>query len=115
MGETPYRVSTAYKTKDKKVRPVDSRESDGSRPGGVTDWMERSKATDVKHPLGPYNKWLVQKFSGIQRGERLTTERIKALTIGSGLTIQERDILLEMLYNREAALAFGTTTGDPYC
>lgn len=106
MGETPYRVSTAYKTKDKKVRPVDSGESDGSRPGGVTDWMERSKATDVKHPPGPYDKWILRKFSGIQRGTRLTTERIEALTIGSGLTIQERDVLLEMLYNREAALAF---------
>ena len=42
-----FRVSTAYKTKANKVRPVDLGDSDGSKPGGCSDWFEKSKVDDV--------------------------------------------------------------------
>jgi len=40
-------VATAYKTKANKVRPVDPRKTDGSKPGGCLDWFEMLKADDV--------------------------------------------------------------------
>jgi hypothetical protein len=42
-----FRVATAYKTKANKVRPVDPGETDGSKPGGSLDWLEKSKTSDV--------------------------------------------------------------------
>jgi hypothetical protein len=44
-----FRVATAYKTKANKVRPVDSSDADGSKPGGCMDWFERSKADDIPY------------------------------------------------------------------
>jgi hypothetical protein len=44
-----FRVATAYKTKANKVRPVDSSDVDGSKPGGCMDWFERSKADDIPY------------------------------------------------------------------
>ena len=42
-----FQVSTTYKTKANKVRLVDLRKTDGSKPGGCLDWLERSKADDI--------------------------------------------------------------------
>jgi hypothetical protein len=98
-----FRVSTMYKRKADKVRPVDCGKSDGDKPGGV-NWVEISKRTD--EPTGKYSKWLIPKFSDIERGSRLTEERISKLKVGTGLTKEERELFVEMLYNREKALAF---------
>src|SRR5439155_24670072 len=55
---------------------------------------------------GEYSKWLILKFSDIVKGSRLTEERVTKLIVGKELTLQERAVFLEMLYNREKALAF---------
>jgi hypothetical protein len=78
-------VATAYKTKANKVRPVDPGETDGSKPGGTLDWFERSKADDIPSQPGLYSDWITPKFSDIQRGSRLTDERIKSLIVGDSL------------------------------
>lgn len=39
-------------------------------------------------------------------GTRLIYDRLQAMDIGDTLTPQERELLVEMLYNREPALAF---------
>jgi hypothetical protein len=102
-----FKVSTMYKRKADKVRPVDCGKSDGDNPGGVMNWVEISKRSDVYHePMGKYSKWLIPKFSDIERGSRLTEERISKLKMGTGLTKEERELFVEMLYNREKALAF---------
>jgi hypothetical protein len=102
-----FRVLTLYKRKVDKVRPVDCGESDGDNPGGVSNWVEILKRSDVYHePTGVYSKWLILKFSDIERGSRLTEERISKLVIGSGLTKEEKALFIEMLYNREKVLAF---------
>src|SRR5438045_8845145 len=49
---------------------------------------------------------LTPKFSDIKRGSRLTKERLENLIIGEGLTPQEQDVFVEMLFNHEKALAF---------
>src|SRR5438045_4389827 len=101
------KVGTLHKRKDDKVRPVDLGVSDGSKPGGILDWVEKSKLTDVVHgERGEYSNWLIPKFSDIEKGSRLTEERATKLLVGEGLTLQEKAMFLEMLYNREKALAF---------
>ena len=44
-----FQVAIAYKTKANKVRPVDSSDADGSKPGGCMDWFERSKVDDIPY------------------------------------------------------------------
>ena len=88
------------------MRPVDLGESDGSKPGGVSDWVAKSKEEDVASYKEKYPKWLIPKFSDIKRGARLTKERIEKLIVGGDLTPQEYDVFVEMLYNREKAVVF---------
>src|SRR6266576_6426648 len=66
----------------------------------------RSKEEDIRSQDKRYPGWLIAKFSDIRRGSRLTKERIEKLIVGEGLTPQERDVFVEMLYNREKAVAF---------
>ena len=103
------RVYTAYKRKADKVRPVDTDKSDGAIPGGKEDWKAEILEQEAKiqtDPNRPYKEWLIPKFSDIPRGSRLTPERLGKMIVGDELTIQERDMLTEMLYNREASLAW---------
>src|SRR5205807_5962610 len=55
---------------------------------------------------GKYAGILVPKFATIKRGERLTPERLAKLEMGEELRPAERKLLTEMLFNREAAIAF---------
>ena len=41
-------VNGAYKRKALKVRPVDFGKSDGDKPGGVSDWVAKSKEKDIQ-------------------------------------------------------------------
>jgi hypothetical protein len=100
------RVNGAYKRKAQKVRPVDLGESDGSKPGGVVNWVAKSRKADVRSQDEKYSGWLIPKFSDIERGSRLTKKRLEELIVGADLTLQERDVFEEMLYNREKAMAF---------
>lgn len=100
-------VYTAYKRKDRKVRPVDYGGALDASVGGDPKWRERAIARE-RPPLvpGKFDKWLTPKFSDIPRGARLTEERIGTLDIGSDLWPCERQVLIELLYNREAAISF---------
>src|SRR5205085_7122501 len=52
---------------------------------------------------------LIPKFSQIPRGERLTPARIEKLKVGEHLWHAEKQLLIEMLFNREAAIAFDSS------
>src|SRR5436189_3133072 len=55
---TIFRVCTVRKKKADKVRPVDLGVSDSSKPGGVLNWVEKSKKTDVVcDKKGMYSDW----------------------------------------------------------
>jgi hypothetical protein len=99
-------VSTIYKTKANKVRPVDLGETDGSKPGGCLDWLEKSKANDILCEPGLYSEWITLKFLDIRKGTRLMDKRIKDLIVRDNLWPKEKEVFLEMLYNREKAIAF---------
>jgi len=105
-----FSVATAYKAKARKVRPVDPNGTDGTMPGGMLDWLEKSKEKDVVcWARGLYDDWISPKFSGIARGSRLTEERLQKLVVGEWLWPRERKLFTEMCYNREKAFAFDFT------
>ena len=53
-----------------------------------------------------YPRWLIAKFSNIERGSRLIEKQIEELIVSSNLLAQEQDVFVEMLYNCEKAIAF---------
>ena len=103
------RVDGAYKRKGVKIRQVERCVSDGSSPGGNPDWRKKALAREAAMPKPFFEKypgWLIPKFSSIARGARMTPERLQKINVGECLTVEERDHLTELLYNREAALAW---------
>jgi len=105
------RVNTLYKRKADKVKPVDTDQQDGSTPGGLHDWRARAQAKEQAAFDGrPYlfSEWISPRLATFPRGERLTPERMEKLVIGPDLRSLEKEVLLEILYNREGALAWET-------
>ena len=102
------RVRTLYKRKAVKVVPVDEAHSAGIKPSGEKGWRERLIEEEKERGLdgGAYPGVLIPKFLTIKRGRGLTQARIRKLNIGEHLTTNERDLLLQMLFNREEAIAF---------
>ncbi|EKD16861.1 gag-pol polyprotein [Drepanopeziza brunnea f. sp. 'multigermtubi' MB_m1] len=117
-NSTPYRtrkeissdsakVFGMYKTKDKKIKPVD--EADGVRaaPGSKVDWYELSKAKDTpQEQVGEYKQYLFPRIADIPRGSRITPERIANLDVGNTLRLKERDLFKEMMLSKEKSIAF---------
>lgn len=109
-------VNTLYKRKGEKVVPVDTNHKKGERPAGDPDWREKVLQHEkIPRSLGEgdagmYEGFLIPKFLMIRRGERLTPARVERLNIGTHLWLAEREVFLEMLFNREAAIAF--TSGE---
>ena len=103
------RVDGAYKRKGVKIRSVERCVSDGSAPGGNPDWRKKALTREAATPKPFFEKypgWLILKFSTIARGARMTPERLQKINVGECLTVEERDLLTELLYNREAVLAW---------
>ena len=102
------RVRTLYKRKAVKVVPADEAHSAGIKLNGEEGWRERLITEEKERELdrGVYLGVLIPKFSTIERGRQLTQARIRKLNIGEHPTTNERDLLLQMLFNREAAIAF---------
>ena len=102
------RLRTLYKRKAVKVVPVDEVHSAGIKPSGEEVGRQRLIKEEKERELdgGAYPGVLIPKFSTIERGRRLTQARLRKPNIGEHLTTHQRDLLLEMLFNREAAIAF---------
>ena len=107
QGKREARVATAYKRAAKKVKPVDTDQTDGSIPGGILNWKDKALEKEKGLPKNDkFPDYLIPKFSAIPRGSRLTPERMKKLIIGDGLLPRERELFEEMLYCREAVMAW---------
>ena len=63
------------------------------------------KEIPILDPTDKYTHWLIPKFTPIAKEARLTSERLAKMIIGEEMSPQEKDMLTEMLYNREAVLA----------
>ena len=99
-------VNRAYKRKAQKVQLVDLGELDRSKPRGVSDQVVKSKEEDITSYKEKYPKQLIPKFSDIKRRTRLIKKQIEKLIVSSNLIPQEYNIFVEILYNREKAIAF---------
>ena len=102
-------VSTAYKRKKDKIRPLDI-PTNGEDTGGDPHFLEKCEKREKKEgrhtPKGPFDMWITPKFSDIPHGSRLTQERMAEMDIGVELWPQEKELLLALMFNREAAIAF---------
>jgi RNase H-like domain found in reverse transcriptase/Integrase zinc binding domain len=110
--QRPFRIGTLYKRKADKVRPVDLGVSTGESPSGKDGWLQAARQEMPASPyMGKYKGLggLTGRFSSLQPGSRLTKERSDALIVGDELTVEEKELLLEVLTNREEALAFDWT------
>ena len=93
------------------MQPVDlslsdrlkSDESDAGRVNAIKKEIPILDFTDK------YTHWLIPKFTPIAKGARLIPERLAKMIIGDGMTIEEKDVLTEMLYNREVVLVWDFT------
>ena len=98
-------VSTANKRTKDKIRPLDH-VTDGEGTGGDPEYLEKCEQGETYQKGGPFDMWLTPKFSSIVRGSRLTKERLEDMDIGAELWPHEKEILVELLYNGEKAIAF---------
>lgn len=105
-------ISTLYKRKADKVRPVDSSDTGGQVPGGRDDWKARAWARlegiakDNTDTQSECHGILIPRTTRTPVGTRLTEERASRLIIGDGVLPDEKRLLLQCLMNREAALAW---------
>jgi hypothetical protein len=103
---------TMYKSVAKKVRPVDIPRQSAPMNFGREDWKDlarerqllRLSVRDPDH--GPCDHLFERRYAAFPRGSRLTPERIEKLHIGEQLLPRERELFLQMLYNREGALSW---------
>ena len=65
-------VTTAYKKKKDKVRPLDQA-TDGEGNEGDPQYFEKYEKLEMNQD-GPYDRWITPKFSTIVRGSRITEE-----------------------------------------
>jgi len=98
---------TLYKRKKDKILLANQPYTGGLKPRGDEDW--KIKLVGNPSPINIKYSWLIPKFSNIPRGMRLTAERMDGLKIGKSIMQQEKNILMEVLYNREAGIAFDFT------
>jgi len=113
QAQGPISVSTMYKRKADKVKPVDKAISDSSNPTGNPLWRETALAIQRQslkgRDQGPYDHLFEPRYCTEPPGFRLTEERWHAMLIDDDLRIQERKLLKAMLTNREKALAWEFT------
>ncbi len=105
------RVDGAYKRKSQKIQPVDQKLLDGSKPDESVTWSVNAMKNEmpIHDPTNKYTHWLIPEFKPIAKRAKLTPERLVKLIIGEGMSPQEKDVLIEMLYKREAVLAWDFT------
>jgi hypothetical protein len=104
-------INTAYKRKTDKIRPVNLNKSDSSISGERENWKtEIKRKFDIpKRSPRKYDDLLTPKFSAITRGAKFISERFADIRIGEKLSIKEKKLLTEMLYNRKAVLIWDFT------
>ena len=100
---------TLCKRKGRKIRPPDVGYGKGEKPKGDEKWRKRRKEKGIYEEGGRFREHIIPKFSKIERGERLRPNRIKIMKICTDLWPNERALLMEVLYNREAAIVFDSS------
>ena len=100
-------VRTMYKRKGRKINPVDAPLKGGVNPGGgVNSGGLLSEGETETRDLEP---WRLEG-TVVQRGSRLTPERLAQMRIGGDfLSEAEKQLFVDILFNYEGAIAFDDT------
>ncbi len=102
------KVATAYKRKVQKIQSVNSSELNDSISEDLTNWKQilltqiKLNMTEMKSEK--YDHWLFLKFFKIAQEFRLTLKQAKRIICNDALTLQKKNLLLKMLFNREATM-----------
>ena len=105
-------IRTLYKRVGVKVHPVDDYPSDGTVPEGTVNWKPsheaKVKATMDANRGSKYDPWIRPRFSQIEKGSRLTPDRLQTLMAKNcdGFSDEEKAMFTHLMLNREAALAW---------
>lgn len=85
--------------------------SDRSKPDGSDAWRVNAikKKIPILDPTDKHTHWLIPKFTPIAKGARPTPERLAKMIVGDAMRSQEKEVLVKMLYSREAVLAWDFT------
>jgi hypothetical protein len=67
---------------------------------------KRPIAEQNRDDENPHHAFVLPRTATFPKGQRLTAERAEKLVIGDDVRPAERDLLMEVLFNREAALAW---------
>ncbi|KAF7446281.1 Asp-protease-2 domain containing protein [Pyrenophora tritici-repentis] len=104
-----FEVNGMHKRKGQKVEPIDDSGQAPRKVEGRLDWKERAKAKQVPnadHARAPFAQYFEPRYADFPRGTRVTPERLKEMKISPDLWPRERQLLEELLFRREAALAW---------
>ena len=86
------------------MKPVSLGKSSAGVPPGDPKWKVKAiEESRRNYQPGRYDKWFEPKFSDLERGSRLTAERLTKMVTGEGLTLEEMEIFGEMLFYQEKA------------
>ena len=77
-------------------------------PAGDVNWRQKRIEKEV-YQQGRYDNYLIPMFSSIPHEECLRASRIAKMNFGEGLSLVEKKLLLGMLFNHEAAIAFDSS------
>ena len=100
---------TLYKRKGRKVWPANMGYGNGEKSKGDDEWRKRRKEKEIYEERGRFGEHIIPKFPKITHGDRPRPNQIKIMKIGTDLWPNERELLMEVLYNREAAIAFDSS------
>ncbi len=100
------KVYTIYKRKNQKVKLSDTCVSDDFKSDDDASWKKDiiKKKKYFKNFIDQFAEFLISKFSELTKEARLKSERIQRMQIENELLKRERELLLEMLFNREVVL-----------
>jgi hypothetical protein len=102
-------INTLHKRKAQKIQPVDDSGQKSRTVEGALDWKEKAKARQKPNAdthSAPFKKYFEPRYAEFPRGTRMTPERLKDMKISTDLQTREREMLLELLFRREGALAW---------
>ena len=108
-GTMDFEVNGMHKRKGQKIEPVDDSGQTAREIEGRLDWKERAKAKQypTEDPSrAPFAKYFEPRYATFPRGTRITPERRKEMKISPDLLPREVEMLEELLYRRESALAW---------
>ncbi len=102
------KVATAYKRKAQKIQSVNSLKLNDLISEDLTNWKQilltqiKLNMTEMKSEK--YDHWLFLKFFKIAQKFRLISKWVKRMMCDDALTLQEKNLLLKMLFNRKVTM-----------